>query len=543
MNKIAQYLQEHLLGEVMASPDAREYFSTDASIFKLTPQIVVYPRNENDIRKTARFAWQLAERGRAIPITARGLGTDLSGAALGSGIMLVFPAHLNKILAMDSGKNFVVVQPGINYGKLQQTLHTHGLFLPPFPASLEFSTIGGAIANNSAGEKSVKYGVTEDYVKELRMTLANGEVIATKKLSKRELNHKKGLANFEGEIYRSIDNLLNDNAEVIEASRSSLSKNNVGYNLWDIKDKDGSFDLTPLFIGSQGTLGIVCEAKLDTENYNPSTILAVGFFEDIASAQVALLKLVDLKPSALEMVDEKLLEFIDTTNPNQLKGLVEKPYAKMVFLIEFDDLQHRVRTRKAKKAQKILEEYAKEFRISEDEYEQEELWKIRHSSATISWHSDGNKKALPIVEDAVVPLEKIEDFFKQVYDLFGRYNLDFAVWGHAGNGNFHIQPFMDLSEVGDRQKIYKLMNSYYAMILELGGAISGEHNDGRLRGPFVKLQYPEEIYELFTKIKQIFDPYNILNPGVKIGVDINDVQPLIRQEYSFAHFYNHMPRT
>src|SRR3954467_10270224 len=160
MSKVAHYLQEHLLGEVMASADARRYFATDGSIFSVSPSLVVYPRNENDVRKTARFAWQLAERGRVIPITARGSGTDQSGAALGSGIMLVFPAHMNRIVELDPKSGIVTMEPGLNFGRLQQTLHTHERFLPPFPASYEYSTIGGAVANNAAGEKSVKYGAT-----------------------------------------------------------------------------------------------------------------------------------------------------------------------------------------------------------------------------------------------------------------------------------------------------------------------------------------------------------------------------------------------
>src|SRR5260370_503113 len=155
MSKIAHYLQEHLLGEVLVSPGVRRYFSIDASIFSVTPSVVVYPRNENDVRKAARFSWQLAERGRTIPITARGLGTDRSGAAIGSGIIMVFPGHMNRVLEFDSKTGNVIIEPGINFGKLQQTLHTHGRFLPPFPASLEYSTVGGAIANNSGGEKSV----------------------------------------------------------------------------------------------------------------------------------------------------------------------------------------------------------------------------------------------------------------------------------------------------------------------------------------------------------------------------------------------------
>ncbi|HYH75046.1 MAG TPA: FAD-dependent oxidoreductase, partial [Candidatus Saccharimonadales bacterium] len=158
MSKVAHYLQEHVMGEVMTSPDARRYFATDASVLSLTPALIVYPRNENDVRKTARFTWQLAERGRVIPITARGAGTDLGGGAIGSGIILAFPAHMHRVLELDDKSGVVTVEPGINYAKLQQTLHTHDRFLPPYPASMEYSTIGGAVANNASGEKSVKYG-------------------------------------------------------------------------------------------------------------------------------------------------------------------------------------------------------------------------------------------------------------------------------------------------------------------------------------------------------------------------------------------------
>src|SRR5665213_395167 len=228
-SKVAHYLQEHLVGEVMTSTDARHYFATDVSILQLAPALIAYPRTENDVRKTARFTWQLAERGRVIPITARGSGTDQTGAALGSGITLVFPAHMNRALELDTKANTVAVEPGINYGKLQQTLHTHGRFLPPYPASLEYSTVGGAIANNSSGEKSIKYNDTRAYVQSLRVVLANGEVIETSRLSKRELSKKLGLATFEGEIYRSIDTILEEQRELIDRMQLNVAKNNAGY--------------------------------------------------------------------------------------------------------------------------------------------------------------------------------------------------------------------------------------------------------------------------------------------------------------------------
>ena len=543
MSKVSQYLQEHLIGEVMDSRDAREYFSTDASILKVTPQIIVYPRVENDIRKAARFTWQLAERGRPIALTSRGLGSDLTGAAIGGGITLVFPAHMNKILALDSNKGFVVVEPGLNYGRLQQTLQTHGYFMPPYPASLQYSTIGGAIANNSAGEKSVKYGVTKDYVQELRVVLANGEVITTGRYSKKAVNKKMGLSTFEGEIYRALDAILEENKTIIEKSQPRVSKNTAGYDVWSIRQKDGSMDITPLIAGSQGTLGIISEAKLDAEAYNPKKTLLVGYFNDLNNVANAITDIKKLTPSALELVDENLLNFLETHNPSQLKNLVPKPFPRVVLLIEFDDIVSRQQRKRVKKTRKILEKLASDYVFTQDEHEQEDLWKIREGAAAIMWENVGSKKALPVIDDGIVPLDRFADLLARVYELFKQYNLEAAVWGHAGDGNIHIQPFFDLTQTGDRQKIFRLMDEYYKIIISMGGSTSGELNDGRIRAPYLKQMYGEELYEVFRKIKQLFDPYNTLNPGIKMDVTPQDLQPLMRQEYTLGHLYNHMPRT
>lgn len=529
----------------MTSSDARRYFATDGSVFTLTPALVVYPRSENDVRKTARFTWQLAERGRVIPITARGAGTDQSGAALGSGIMLAFPAHLHRILELDEKSGLVTVEPGANYGKVQQTLHTHGRFLPPFPASMEYSTIGGAVANNAAGEKSVKYGDTRDYVKRLRVVLANGEVIETTRLSKRELNKKLGLSTFEGEIYRAIDVLLEENHKDIEKMERNISKNAAGYSLMDIKRKDGSFDLTPLIVGSQGTLGLVTEITLETEPYNPETTLLVGYFDDIKKAQSAVQDLRSLPdmPSAIEMVDGQLLELVTRLNPNQLKDVIAKPYPKLVLLVELDSPSERTKKKVTKKAKKALEKYAVQVAIETDPEQQEKLWKMRHASATVAAHTEGNLRALPIIEDGIVPVDKFSEYLNAVYELFARNQLRAAVWGHAGNANLHLQPYLDLSQVGDRQKVFRLMNDYYELVIGLGGSPSGEHGDGRLRGPYLQKLYGPEVYTVFQKIKQIFDPYGTLNPGVKVNVGLDDIKPLLRQTYSMDHLYDHMPRS
>lgn len=545
MSKVAHYLQEHLVGEVMTSSDARRYFATDASILTLTPSIVVYPHNENDVRKIARFTWQLAERGRIIPMTARGSGTDSAGGAIGSGIIVVFPAHMNKILELDPKTGSVAVQPGLNYGKLQQTLQTHGRFLPPFPASVEYSTIGGAMGNNASGEKTIKYGSTRDFARSLRVVIANGEVIETRRLNKHDLSKKMGLNSMEGEIYRALDKLIEENKDTIEKSKIDTTKNSAGYALYDVKHKDGSMDLTPLFMGSQGTLGIITEAIFETVPYNPVVTLVVASFDDIERAAKAVLDLRKLSdmPSAIEMVDGNLLEFIDQHNPNQLKGTLEKPFHKIMLFIEFDNFNVRVQKRMAKKAKNIIEDYGGSSQTETDPEKQALLWRIRQSTASLVSFSENNARALPVIEDGVVPVAKLVEFLSGAYAIFEKSNLQVAVWGHAGDANLHMQPFLDLSQLGDRQKLFRIMEEYNHLVISLGGSTSGGNGDGRMRGPFLRQMFGAEAYEVFRAVKKIFDPYNTLNPGVKIDVTLDDIKPLLRQEYSLKHLYDHMPRS
>ncbi len=542
MNKVAHYLQDHLLGEVLTSSDARKYFSTDGSVFTVTPSIVVYPKNENDVRKVTRFTWQLAERGRVIPITARGTGSDQAGAALGSGIILSFPAHMNRIIELDGKTGNVVVEPGLIYGKLQQTLYTHGRFLPPYPSSIEFSTLGGAVANNAAGEKTIKYGATREYVRGLRVVLANGEVIETRRLSKRELSKKMGQSSFEGEIYRNLDKLIDENKSLIDGISLAVTKNSAGYDISDVKQKN-SFDLTPLLVGSQGTLGVVTEATFGTEVYNPNTTLIGAYFGDLERAEKVVQSLRNLPeiPSALEMVDENLLTFLDEHNPNLLKGIVDKPFHKLIVLVEFDNVNQRTRKKLTKRALKILDKFGVEYQVETEEEAKQRLWQIRRSAAAAISYTEGNKKALPIVEDGIVPLNQFSQYIKGVYKIFDKYKLKIAIWGHAGNANIHMQPFLDLSQVGDRQKVFKIIDEYYNLVISLGGSTSGEHSDGRLRAPYLPKLYGEQVYELFRKIKHIFDPYGTLNPGVKMDVTLDDIKPLLRSEYSMDHLYDHQP--
>lgn len=546
MNKIASYLQSHLSGEVLDAPVARRYFSTDASVLEVMPSLIVYPRSTNDIRKVARFSWQLAEKGHVMPITARGSGTDQTGAAIGRGIILVFPAHLNRILELDTQQKLVRVQPGVNFKSLQETLHTHGLFLPPFPASYTYSTVGGAIANNSAGEKSLKYGPMTEWVDKLEVVLANGEIIQTGRVSKKDVQKKKGLATLEGEIYRVVDGLLSEYGEPLNAYYDNLlvSKDSVGYDLRDVKRRDGSIDLTSLFVGSQGTLGVITEAILRVAPHNPYTTLVVAALDDLDQTAEAVEKLRALNPSAIEMIDRNLIQFAEKEQhfvfPEDLVDAEKKP--TIILFVEFDD-ERRHREKKAKRAERELAKFTQRIVVSKDAEDQEKLWAIRHLASTVVNYNHDGKVAVPVIEDAAVPHERFVDLMYAVEKLFESHNLSLAVWGHAGDANVHVHPLLDLSKLSDRQKMLKLMSEYYTKVVQLGGSIAGEHNDGRLRAPFVHLQVGDELVELFTKLKAGFDPHGVLNPGVKTGTDMKQLVELLRKEYSIVHLSDHLPRT
>lgn len=548
MNKIATYLQGHLSGEVLVSDSAREFFSHDASILELKPTLIIYPRTTNDIRKVARFTWQLAEKGHILPMTARGSGTDQTGAAIGKGAILVFPAHMNKILELDSKQKMVRLQPGLNFKSLQETLHTHGLFLPPYPASYQYSTIGGAIANNTAGEKSLKYGQMRAWVDRLEVVLADGEVIQTSRLSRREVDKKKGLANMEGEIYRAVDGILADNAELINKYTQQLqvSKNSVGYELAKVRKRDGSIDLTPLFVGSQGTLGIITEGILRVETYTPHTSLVVSAFADIDSALDALDGIRALNPSAIEMVDKHLLEFVAKNQGNKVYQEVTGPdggVPEILLFTEFNDRGERNREKRVKKLLKLLQNKTIASTIASNTDDQEKLWSIRHSAAAVVNYDQSGKTAIPIIEDGIVPFSAFRSFIDDVYEMFTRHHLEVAIWGHAGDANIHIHPLLDLRKTVDRQKAFKLMDEYYKLVLKYGGSIAAEHNDGRLRAPYVAAQVGEEMADVYAQIKAAFDPHGTLNPGVKTGTELKEVAAMLRDSYSLAYLSDHLPRT
>ncbi|MCA9349194.1 FAD-binding oxidoreductase [Candidatus Saccharibacteria bacterium] len=534
MGKLAQYLQEHLMGEALDGVDVLRHFSRDASVLQIDPEVVVYPKNEQDVRKVVRFCWQLAERGKHIGITSRGAGTDLAGASVGNGIILAFPAHMNKVVSLDSKKHTMEVEPGATIGKVEQAFNVQYRSLPSMPGSAEYATIGGAVANNSGGAYSQKYGPIGKYVRSLRVVLANGEVINVHKLSKRELNKKMGLANFEGQIYRQLDTMLNDNDSTVK----TLADNSPGFSLKQIRKKN-SFDLTPLFVGAQGTLGIITEVSLSSEPYNPQPGTILASFSDIDSLVEAVAKIRKFNPAALEMVDGWALRQVAKIAPTALRP-VFKQLPEFVLLIEFDD-ETRDLKKHLKATEKILKSLKVDYERASNNEERDRLWKVRNSVGHIISESHGRERYLPGLEDAAVPQNTYAKFYKQTMALFEKHKLPFAAWGRVGMGQLSVMPKIDLSETSGRQRLYRLLNDYHHLVSLFGGKLALHHNDGRIRGQYQALAIGPEAYELMRTTKTIFDPHNILNPGVKVNVDRPKTLGSTRTSYSMS-FYTHLPR-
>ncbi len=540
MNHTLKKIKQSIQGEISVSEEDIEYYSTDGGVFELTPNAIVFPVDANDVTELVKTVASMNERGGdKLSITARGNGTDQGGGPLNTGLIVDFTKHMNHILEI--GDDFVLVEPGCRYGHLQAQLKKRGRFIPSYPASVEVSTIGGAVANNAAGEKTVKYGSTRDYVEALQVVLSNGETVWVHANTLEEVNTKKSTASLESKIYSQIQELLNGNIDTIHNDHPNTTKESAGYALWKAQTQGGGINLAQIVTGSQGTLCLVTAIRLKTIPLPKNIVLAVSYFDSLEKAGNAAMKLHELEPSALEIVDKNLLELVSQHKPELLEGLLPETMPAIVLLTEFDDAQNEIRSSKLGRAQSVFDELAFESIVKQDPDEQAKLWKLRRSAAAVMWTIPGSKKALPIIEDGTVPPDRLVDFLHRAYQIFEKHNLEIAVWGHAGDADLHMQPFMDLSTEADRKKLFEVTDDFYAMVAELGGTAAGEHNDSLMRAPYRAQMFSPAMEDLFNQVKHIFDPDNLFNPHKKVGVDFNYVKQHLRHEYSIKSL-EHMKR-
>lgn len=542
MSKIGAYLQEHISGEVSLSRDVRESVSRDGSVLKVKPEMVVYPKNTNDIRKVARFSWQLAERGHTLPITARGGGSDLTGAAIGPGIILSFPAHMNRIFEYEPKQRLVRVQPGVIASTLSAALRLQGARIPALPISSFYSTVGGAVANNSSSILSGKYGSMGEWVDRLEVVLANGEVIQTGRINKRELNRKKGLGTLEGEIYRTLDNLIEDNRELIDGLVERNAGTNAGYcQIVSVKRKDGSFDLTPLIVGSQGTLGIISEMILKAYDVSPGLSVIVAAFEDAEVARdTAEVIIAKEKPAFLENYDSAVFEQATMIGKsyNFLQEAGFDPEA--VLLIGFDDPSDRARGRHIKKTTKILNTAGAWYTGAIGD-EAHGLLSLRDA---LVWTGSPDRVefgAPSVLGTAYVPPQGVSVFRAGVKTLAKKHNMALPVYGNELMSLYHVWPALNLKKSGEKQKMLKLIDEYARLVQKVGGELVGVDGEGRLLGRFALGTFDDETLKLFSDIKAVFDPYKMLNPGVKELLEVKQLAPMIQSGYAFPSLPNYIP--
>ncbi len=533
MEEFYDTIASTISGELSRNPDDIHYYSTDGGVFEIAPSAIVFPRDVTDVQTLVRSVNDLRNsKGIETSLTARGNGTDQGGGPINTGIIVDFMQHMNQIL--EEGDDYVVVQPGCIYERLQNELRQYGRYIPSYPASVAVSTIGGAVANNAAGEKTVKYGATRDYVESLQVVFADGSARWIYDMNESELEYKKNFSGHEASIYQNIDTLLNDNYEAIRDNHPDVSKESSGYALWKAK-QDGLFKLPQIVVGSQGTLCMITAIRMRTIPVPDAhkTPLLVSFYDNVSSMSEAAKQIHDLGPSALEIVDDNLLRFVLEHDPALLNGLLPAGrLPRFVLLAEFDDLDDEVREGHVSSAQSICSQFATSSVLKNDPVEKNQLWKLRRSAAAVMWTIPGNLKALPIIEDGTVPPQRLSEFIEKSYELFSKYDLRVAIWGHAGDANLHMQPFMDISSKVDRDKIFKVADEFYAMVHALGGTPAGEHNDSLMRAPYRAIMFGEHIERLFDETKLIFDPNNIFNPHKKVGVDFNYIKQRLRTEYS-----------
>ena len=520
-------------GEVSATEADLNLFSHDASIFEVKPELVVKPKNVNDIKKLVSFVSKKKESRPNLSLTARAAGSDMSGGPLNESIIVDFMAHLNKI--HEIGDSYAIVEPGVFYRDFENEALKKGLLFPSYPASKSLCALGGIVANNAGGEKSLSYGKTEKYVRELEVVLSDGNEYVFRPLTVDELEQKKKQINFEGEIYRKTYELLEMNYDVIQKAKPDVSKNSAGYYLWNVWDGK-TFDLTKLFVGSQGTLGLVTKIKLGLVRAKKHSKLFVMFLRDLSPLGDLVNEVMKFKPESFEAYDDQTLKLAVRFFPDmvrKLKGnalslffrfipealmILTGGMPKLVLIAEFTGDDEKEIDRKLEEVRsQVRSKFNVKTLITHTAAESEKYWTIRRESFSLLRKHVGDKHTAPFIDDVVVHVEQLPAFLPKLNELVGQYKgLTYTIAGHAGDANFHVIPLMDFRKEENRRAIPELSEKVYELIASMRGSITGEHNDGLIRTPYLKKMFSPEILELFEKTKKIFDPQNIFNPGKKV---------------------------
>ena len=477
------------LGIAVFSDDwTRTIYSVDASHCIIKPSIVSFPSNEYDVQKICAHTYA-----HSIPVTCRGAGTGLLGQSLSTGIVLDFTKKMNKVLDIED--DYVVVQPGVVKAVLDKELAKRNKFIPPDPASSNYCTIGGMLANNSSGPHGLGFGSIINYVKRVEVVYSNGTT---------------GFAD-----QHSHDNKIDKMVKYVSSLNLNLkdhypnvSKNSSGYRL-DAVFENGPINPQNIFVASEGTLGVVTSCKISMLDVPEKKSLVILEFENILHAAQVVPLILKFRPVAVELLDRGTIIEGWKTEHSENKN-------SCLMFVEFYGNDNNF----YQNVHSFEDTLGNKAKILESGYDIKSVaraWSERRNSLNGAMKKCiGSRRPAGIIEDTVVHPELLHDYLVFLLELLAQYKLDYVVYGHAGNGNLHLRPLIDFASKDSSVLMDVLADKVFRHVCRINGSISGEHGDGMLRTKYIPMMYGSKMYEVFKQIKSIFDDKNIMNPGKKI---------------------------
>lgn len=547
---LLEELRKNISGDVVDDAQTLTDFSHDASLFEVAPQVVVFPKTAEDVQNLVKFVSAHKKDVPQLSLTGRSAGTDMGGGSINDSITIAFGKYFNHPATING--TLATVEPGLFYRDFEVDTLKQNLIFPSYPASKGLCAMGGIVNNNSGGEKSLQYGKTEKYVRRIKVVLADGNVYELKPLTEEELKKKMEQQDFEGNMYREMYKLITDNWDKISKAKPHVTKNSAGYYLWNVWDPEKKvFDLTKLWVGAQGTLGLMLEADLQLVPVKKHHEMEVIYLRDTTHLGQIIDAVLPLGPESFESYDDNTLmlalkffpEFIHQLG---IFGLVQAGLAflpafidmlmgklpKLIVQIDFasdapQELKQKIATLREK-----LKPLHPQTTIAIDNQEKK-YWLVRRESFNLLRNKVRNKHTAPFIDDIVVDSHDFAEVFDQVSNILRKHpEFMFAGQGHVGDGNFHIIPLVDIQDPKVRAAIPEISNEVYSLVVKHNGSITGEHNDGLIRTPYLAQMYGEEVTKLFEETKRIFDPLGIFNPRKKVHGDLQYAMDHIRTNWN-----------
>ena len=512
-------LQNLIKGEVHSSAAAREAYSKDASIFQVHPLAVVVPRDIDDVTKIVHHATTTNKHGGNLTLAPRNGGTCMSGGPLTEGIVIDMSRHLNRLSDVDTFHKTIVVQSGVMHRDVEAAASAHGLIFAPYTSSKDFCGIGGMIGNNASGELSLVYGPTSSNVASLKILLSDGNEYEFKPLTRKQLKHKLELMTLEGDIYRKVTALLKDNRQLIKTHHPRVTKNAAGYALWELWDnQEQVFNLGRLFIGAQGTLGIVTQATLKLVDKSPHQQMIVCAIDSINQLTDIVRTIVHHGASICETFDHHTYELAQQQYPVDAENAHFANGKHMVVYGIFEGDTKEQAEILAGQAKNVIEASldASVYWVNSPKVRSSYQAVRRYSYKMLKEMNSDTKKAMPFIEDTIVPLEHYGEFVSALEAILQDYDMTYTYAGHIGEGSIRLIPLVS-RKPKTADLIMELEGRVNDLVLAFRGSISVDHNDGIIRTPYLEQQYGADMVELFRQIKNIFDPYDIFNHGKKVN--------------------------